>query len=823
MMKVKSLLLSLLLLCALISIIAPYAEASGSQELWALIICGSEGGSFSNNTQYMYHVLNDTYDFNGIYYLDVYTERPGVDASSTRANVRSAITDWLNDHSDENAIIFIYFTSHGSGYLRNYGFGPFIFHITYYAMGDHGRISFETNDEDQAREVSESHFRLSDCPRILVYYDLDDDGQADDFYWDHDNDERIEMIVDISGTLYDGGELPYIDVDGDGNNDDLFADIGSNNRTDILIDAGTWTSDGEDGNNDGIIIGVDFNGDGDFNDWIGIDEGLKVQNETYWDDELASDLNTLSYAKLIFVRQGCVEGGEGCFGGGVIDDISAPNRIIMTATDETHPSYGDMDGDGFSEWSEAFIDALYGKDTYWNGNAVVEESPPVYVDADWNNDGHVSMWEAWKYAWDHDDARLAGWETPWLDDNGNGLPTYMEEHDALDLTELDGSYCRDGLLAYETYFGFEKIKSPDINGDHQVDMEDIQTIAKAFGSYPGHPRWNPDADLHVDDKIRVDDVLSAALMFMKTCSSGISSLSSNSPEVSVCPNETTIGKHETFTVNITVTNVTDLAAYQFELYYNATVLNCTGVKLPPGHFLEPVIDPDNIFTVRLLYDNRFNTTHGLVWVAVTLLGEEPSKNGTGTLATINFTTTAIGSTDLAFQCTKLVNSSSKAMPIIVVDGSVTVLPSLTVLAQDQYNNSLTRGDVYIDDQLVGHTGSTFLVNTGMHEVFVNDFWESGETGYRYGFKNWTDGSVDNPRNITIIEDTTITAHFSKKWCPGDVNGDGKVRVDDVYFVSSRFGANWGDHDWDSRADLNCDDKIRVDDLLIVVANYGNKY
>jgi len=33
------------------------------------------------------------------------------------------------------------------------------------------------------------------------------------------------------------------------------------------------------------------------------------------------------------------------------------------------------------------------------------------------------MWEAWDYAWNHDEARLAGLETPWIDDNGNGLPT----------------------------------------------------------------------------------------------------------------------------------------------------------------------------------------------------------------------------------------------------------------------------------------------------------------------------------------------------------------------------------------------------------------
>jgi len=77
--------------------------------------------------------------------------------------------------------------------------------------------------------------------------------------------------------------------------------------------------------------------------------------------------------------------------------------------------------------------------------------------------------------------------------------------------------------------------------------------------------------------------------------------------------------------------------------------------------------------------------------------------------------------------------------------------NLMILAEDQDANPLTTGDVYIDDELVGYTGSTFIVGLGIYKVWVNDFWESGETGYRYGFKNWTDGSVDNPRNITVLE------------------------------------------------------------------------
>lgn len=46
----------------------------------------------------------------------------------------------------------------------------------------------------------------------------------------------------------------------------------------------------------------------------------------------------------------------------------------------------------------------------------------------------------------------------------------------------------------------------DINGDGKVDMKDIALAASAFGSYPSHPRWNPDADIDENYKINLKDI-----------------------------------------------------------------------------------------------------------------------------------------------------------------------------------------------------------------------------------------------------------------------------------------------------------------------------
>jgi len=46
----------------------------------------------------------------------------------------------------------------------------------------------------------------------------------------------------------------------------------------------------------------------------------------------------------------------------------------------------------------------------------------------------------------------------------------------------------------------------DINRDGKVNMLDIGYVARAFGAKPGHPRWNADYDVVIDDVINMRDV-----------------------------------------------------------------------------------------------------------------------------------------------------------------------------------------------------------------------------------------------------------------------------------------------------------------------------
>lgn len=60
----------------------------------------------------------------------------------------------------------------------------------------------------------------------------------------------------------------------------------------------------------------------------------------------------------------------------------------------------------------------------------------------------------------------------------------------------------------------------DINKDRKVDIWDIARACKAFGSYPGHPRWYEKADINEDDKVDILDIATIAKAFGATAAFG---------------------------------------------------------------------------------------------------------------------------------------------------------------------------------------------------------------------------------------------------------------------------------------------------------------
>jgi len=76
----------------------------------------------------------------------------------------------------------------------------------------------------------------------------------------------------------------------------------------------------------------------------------------------------------------------------------------------------------------------------------------------------------------------------------------------------------DNYIPAEKQNGYYEIKCSlvgDVNIDGTVDVQDIFMAALSFGSYPTHPRWNPNADFTKDNKIDLRDIYLTAKNFGK--------------------------------------------------------------------------------------------------------------------------------------------------------------------------------------------------------------------------------------------------------------------------------------------------------------------
>ncbi|NIP66994.1 hypothetical protein GWN63_04170 [Candidatus Bathyarchaeota archaeon] len=56
----------------------------------------------------------------------------------------------------------------------------------------------------------------------------------------------------------------------------------------------------------------------------------------------------------------------------------------------------------------------------------------------------------------------------------------------------------------------------DTNADRNVDLKDVFAVALAYGSYPGHPNWNPNLDINCDGTIDLKDYFATALNYGAT-------------------------------------------------------------------------------------------------------------------------------------------------------------------------------------------------------------------------------------------------------------------------------------------------------------------
>jgi len=292
---------------------------------------------------------------------------------------------------------------------------------------------------------------------------------------------------------------------------------------------------------------------------------------------------------------------------------------------------------------------------------------------------------------------------------------------------------------------------------------------------------------------------------------------------------------ETFPINVTVANTTNLYAWAFQICYKSDILNASSWTLGS------VFKSPDAFNVVPVWTDNYNGTHGLIQIDCTFLGEVPTFNGTTTLATVYFKVKTYGSTLLHLQNTLLLDDTvpfPQEMPHTTADGTVRAgLSDLAVTNMTVSKNFANDTIVWIEVTVANYGGQyeTFNVtlyydSTEISTKIVKDLAPTAMLNI-----NFTWDTTQVPKgNYTLtakaqpllgemnLADNTLAGGWIIETIRGDVTGDYKVDINDIYKFGRAFGTTPEQIRWNPNCDLNNDGQINIQDIFYAARNFGKQ-
>jgi hypothetical protein len=247
--------------------------------------------------------------------------------------------------------------------------------------------------------------------------------------------------------------------------------------------------------------------------------------------------------------------------------------------------------------------------------------------------------------------------------------------------------------------------------------------------------------------------------------------------VNVNPSSVTVYRADVFAVNVTVSNASDLCGWEFKLWWNNTLLNCTQVEIRA-----PSIWINYTFDVGIGLQNAFNSTHGRFWKAQAALLPAPSFNGSMTLVTFTFKALNLGTGTMDLEDAMLADSKAHSISKLVSDGTVTVLPSPLFMRSDQH----TVNNATMYKLMENHTQTARSVNSSVTDP-------ENEAYCYWGVRVWKRSSVGTETELTsgspvaVVSRTTSGSGLqSATWaCPAT-----NLSVTDCLVVRVYYKFDW---------------------------------
>ena len=208
-----------------------------------------------------------------------------------------------------------------------------------------------------------------------------------------------------------------------------------------------------------------------------------------------------------------------------------------------------------------------------------------------------------------------------------------------------------------------------------------------------------------------------------------SSTSSSIATISVSPKDimTQVEIGQTFTVNITITNASDLYVWQAGMIFNATILEA--LNFAEGQFLTE-------YGNTLWVNATINNTAGIIhYHASALAGDVSGVSGNGTLGIITFKVRTYSNSTLQLTEVILLNSTLSDMDKTLVHGTI-----LATIPGD------VNGDRRVD---------IFDIGT------ISSHWYPGPPEGPLGFDGNAD--INDDEAVDILDIDITSAHWGQTW------------------------------------------------------------
>ena len=299
------------------------------------------------------------------------------------------------------------------------------------------------------------------------------------------------------------------------------------------------------------------------------------------------------------------------------------------------------------------------------------------------------------------------------------------------------------------------------------------------------------------------------------------------------PHLSTVEIFTTFKINISVSQVVDLAAWEFKLYYKNAYLNATQIQ--EGSFLKTA--GETSFFIKE-FNDTYNATHGRIWAFCTLLGQGSGATGNGTLAMITFKAKLNGIATLKLAETDMLDSEMPPNHInhTTADGKVKILghdiavtnvnPLKTIVGQNLHTSinvtienqgdftEIFNATVYANTTLIETKKSTL---TNGSSTILTFSWNT--SGFAKGiYILWVyawpvPSEIDTGDNTCVSGVVTVTIQ-------GDIDGDFDVDIYDVVKITGIYGFVRADPEFNPNSDLDEDGEITIYDVVMCTSHYG---